>query len=456
MPTIDQSQTTRTKVISGRALSTFKKLNPYSAQGGVSEYSNEIVISKTIGNVLGGCCNDSTSIINTSTVPDAPTNVSAVAGNREAIVTFTAPTNNGGSPIISYRVVSSPGGITSSGGTSPITITGLTPGTTYTFTVIAVNSIGDSLPSSSSNSITTPTVPDAPTNVSAEAGDGQATVSFTPPLFDGGLAITSYTVTSSPGGISSSGTGSPIIIPGLANGTSYTFSVVATNDVDDSLSSDTSNSVTPMAVPTITGSATFLILGDTSVDTVKTNILNAKTALNYGGTLTITTQQLNGYTGSDLSSYDLVIIYTNGNLSLNATLGDNLDAYVASGKHLIMFGFSWGNVSAISNFDYNANSTYVYYGTNTPVNTSSVTLATHPLTNGLPGNTGVSFTNNIISPITLTSGALSIGDYTNGTSFIAVKTVGSAKLIGINIYPYSSFDHKFTVNSIYWAMGYLV
>lgn len=53
-------------------------------------------------------------------------------------------------------------------------------------------------------------LPAAPTVAIATAGSMQATVSFSPPAFDGGSAITEYAVTSSPGGISSVGSHSPI------------------------------------------------------------------------------------------------------------------------------------------------------------------------------------------------------------------------------------------------------
>jgi hypothetical protein len=60
--------------------------------------------------------------------------------------------------------------------------------------------------------------PSAPRSVSAVAGNGQATVSFLPPLSDGGATISSYTVTASPGGAHASGSGSPIAVTGLTNG----------------------------------------------------------------------------------------------------------------------------------------------------------------------------------------------------------------------------------------------
>lgn len=91
------------------------------------------------------------------------------------------------------------------------------------------------------------TVPDAPTSVSAVAGNGQATVSFTAPSDNGGAAITAYTVTSSPGGVTATGASSPVTVTGLTNETAYTFTVTATNSQGTGPASATSNSVTPSA-----------------------------------------------------------------------------------------------------------------------------------------------------------------------------------------------------------------
>ena len=89
------------------------------------------------------------------TVPDAPTGVSGTqGGNGQSNISFTAPSYTGTTSITSYRVTSSPDGITASGSSSPITITGLTNGTTYTFTVAAQNSVGFSDESASSSGVT--------------------------------------------------------------------------------------------------------------------------------------------------------------------------------------------------------------------------------------------------------------------------------------------------------------
>ena len=93
--------------------------------------------------------------------------------------------------------------------------------------------------------------PDAPTTVTATGGDAQATVSFTAPSSNGGLEITSYTATSSPGDITAAvnqaGSGD-ITVTGLTNETAYTFTVTATNAIGTSVASAASNSVTPAPI----------------------------------------------------------------------------------------------------------------------------------------------------------------------------------------------------------------
>ncbi|WP_409342385.1 OmpL47-type beta-barrel domain-containing protein [Paenibacillus sp. MBLB4367] len=130
--------------------------------------------------------------------PDAPTNVSSVAGNGEADISFEAPQNYGGSPITGYTVTAWDGTTavgTASGTTSPITIANLTNGTSYTFSVIATNGVGDSDSSAPSNSVTpnnTPpiTIDNAPENWMNK----DITVTLTASDKDSGVANTYYTL----------------------------------------------------------------------------------------------------------------------------------------------------------------------------------------------------------------------------------------------------------------------
>jgi Fibronectin type III domain len=94
-----------------------------------------------------------------SGAPTAPRNVSAVAATLAANVTFTSPENTGKSAIQYYTITSNPENKTlrytpaTNSGTFTAQITGLTAGTTYTFTVTATNSFGTSPASTSSNSV---------------------------------------------------------------------------------------------------------------------------------------------------------------------------------------------------------------------------------------------------------------------------------------------------------------
>ena len=177
--------------------------------------------------------------------PSAPTVGAATNLNASATVAFTAPTNSGGT--LTYTATSTPSGITGTSPTSPVTVSGLTNGTGYTFTVHANSSLGYTSAESSPTSLVYPGVPNAPTGVSAAAGSGAATISFTAPTNTGGSTITNYTATSSPGNISATGA-NPITVTGLTNGTSYTFTVKANGNLGfSSVASSVSNSITPTA-----------------------------------------------------------------------------------------------------------------------------------------------------------------------------------------------------------------
>jgi hypothetical protein len=181
------------------------------------------------------------------TVPGAPTDASATVVPGGISISFGPPLSTGGAPIDTYTVSSTDGSIKATGNTSPIVVSGLTNGITYVFTVHATTRAGSGPESSATIPIrwTSNTALSPPLNVQAIPGDQSATVSFHAPLDDGGSPVTSYTVTSNPGGITASGTTTSITVAGLTNGVSYTFTVVALNANGSSQPSAPSNAVTP-------------------------------------------------------------------------------------------------------------------------------------------------------------------------------------------------------------------
>ena len=86
-------------------------------------------------------------------MPSPPKNVTAVAGDSMATITFDPPKTDGGSSVTAYIAISSPGGIRAKGAGSPIVVRGLTKGKAYTFTVRASNSVGTGLDSYPSNCV---------------------------------------------------------------------------------------------------------------------------------------------------------------------------------------------------------------------------------------------------------------------------------------------------------------
>lgn len=182
--------------------------------------------------------------------PSPPLAITATVNRGAATVEWSPPASTGGAPVRRYVAVSSPGGLTcESAGTPSCIVRGLSNGTTYTFVVTAFNDVGGSTASDPSASTTLVAGPGAPVSARAARKGATAVVTWKRPRSTGGLPITRYTVTSSPGGLTcSSSAATRCTIRGLRAGTSYVFTVIAVNRKGPGAAART-NTVTMPAPP---------------------------------------------------------------------------------------------------------------------------------------------------------------------------------------------------------------
>ena len=179
-----------------------------------------------------------------ATIPAAPTGVSALGGDNQVTLSWSAVTG-----AVSYNVYrSSTAGVTTTNGTrmagvtSPFVDTGRAPSTAYFYIVTAVNSAGESGPSVEVNATTNAppaVIPPAPTGVAAVGGAKQVTVTW-----NAVSAATSYNLYwSTTAGVTPAtgtkvaGASSPYVQTGLADGSSYFFIVTAVNATGESAAS---------------------------------------------------------------------------------------------------------------------------------------------------------------------------------------------------------------------------
>jgi Domain of unknown function (DUF4082)/Fibronectin type III domain len=209
--------------------------------------------------------------------PGAVADVSAVeGGSTSANVSWSAPASGG--PVSSYKVTPYIGPTPQTpkivSGTPPATsttVTGLTQGTTYTFTVQAHNPNGSGPESAKSNPVTPsgPVAPPAPTAVAAQPASQSALVTWTPPGADGDSPLTGYRVIPFVDGVAQDPTdvgpsATSATISGLTNGTAYTFRVRAMNAAGSSPLSMAANQVTPQATIFDFATPTTIDSGDSS------------------------------------------------------------------------------------------------------------------------------------------------------------------------------------------------
>ena len=217
-----------------------------------------------------------------TTVPDAPTSLSATPSNAQVVLAWAAPAIDGGSPITGYKLYRS----TTSGGAyaliaSPTALTytntGLTNGQPYWYKVSAVNAIGEGAQAGPISS-TPATVPGAPQNLQGTPGNTQVTLTWQYPVSDGGSAITGYKLYRS---TTSGGTYSLIASPvgltytdtGRTNGQTYWYKVSAVNAVGEGTQSPAVSVLVPQPVSPASDSTTLILVAVIAIAVVLVAVL---------------------------------------------------------------------------------------------------------------------------------------------------------------------------------------
>ena len=352
------------------------------------------------GNGFSGS-SGSSAIITIFTVPSAPvlTFVSATVNS----VTISI-VNSGTGVITGYTVTTVPnsGGITSSGSSSAYVIANLLSNTVYNVNVYSINSAG----TGPAGTITVTTLPNPPTNVTGTTiSDSYISVSFVIPT--GSAPITQYSVTSSPGNITITGTSSPLLVTGLTANTAYTFTATATNSSGISVTSIASSLVITNSGPSPPTNLTLVSTTSSSVTisfTPPTGFITgyiASTSNGYQGTSTSSPITISGlgatttytisivavnYSGSSLASSTInattgasSLFYSDGSsltgwtlganaCTVSSTIGNPIPSIAASGNNASYAFYNLGysflnttitydvNVGSLCNFNFACNS----------------------------------------------------------------------------------------------------
>ena len=223
-----------------------------------------------------------------ATEPSMPSAPSATPGNSSATVSWTVPADSG-DPIQSFSITPLLNGVAQSAITVPVgdpgsdtspmpgaadsyTVDGLANGSSYSFEVGATNDGGPGPLSAASTPIVVSTLPSQVTGAAASSDDQAALVSWTVPS-NGGLAITSFTITPSLDGVPQApvdveaGAVGSLLDPttgatdfsevtGLTPEGRYTFTVSAANANGSGIASVSTDVVTPSSGPTTPSAAT--------------------------------------------------------------------------------------------------------------------------------------------------------------------------------------------------------
>ncbi|NTX07269.1 FG-GAP-like repeat-containing protein [Myxococcus sp. CA040A] len=168
-------------------------------------------------------------------VPGAPRVLAIRQGDRQVGVEWEAPASDGGHSILHYVVTAWPTGrsVMANSAERTAVLGGLTNGASTTFTVRAVNAVGEGPDSAHSHSVVPAAWPGLPVAVSATPSVRGASVTWSRPEDTGGLPVDAYVVMAAPGGatLEVDGAETSVTFTRLLDDTTYTFTVAARNAV---------------------------------------------------------------------------------------------------------------------------------------------------------------------------------------------------------------------------------
>jgi hypothetical protein len=280
-------------------------------------------------------------------------------------------------------------------------------------------------------------IPGSPTITSVTPGDASASVAFNAPAYIGKGSVT-YTVTSSPGGITNTGSSSPIVVSGLNNGTSYTFTITAgTNYGVSGVASSASDPVTPV-VPlfdravaaggqrTNVGLAykgmEYITMSTTGNGTSFGNVTSVSSGSSDGDGFGSTTRGMipiaNNYGTGSVATVDYITLATTGNSTFfgNRTVAaTNIASHSSATRGAIGNGYSYSAGVPLANIDY---CTIATTG-----NFSSFGTSTYARSAGAGGG---SSTRAIMMP----GGSVGNGYGNTQTDYITIASTGNATVFG--------------------------
>jgi hypothetical protein len=387
-----------------------------------------------------------------ATVPAAPTAVAATPGNGSASISFMPPSSDGGATITSYTVTATDtttvgnGGQTASGGSSPITVSGLTDGDSYTFTVHAVNAAGNSADSAPS----APAVPKAPSATALTSSANPSTagqpVTFTATVTTGtGTATGTVTFTDGKATLGSAtlnASGVATLTTSTLSAATHTISATYNGALNLTPSSGSIAQVITNTTTSLTSSANPAVAGQRITFTVTVAPVPPASGSPQGsvtfrdgatvlGTLTLNTKGSAALAVSNLTvgTHSVTATYS-GAGSLLTSASPALGQVV--NKAATSTSLSSSNKSSVFSqpVTFTATVTPVAPGSGTPAGTISLndgatTLATATLNaNGVATFTTASLT---VATHTITANYLGASTYAPSASTALTQTVNQAK-----------------------------